>query len=132
MTNVRTVLLSTGLALATAATASVTLAAPALARGGDGVVARGTCTQGGAWKLTAKHDDGRIEVEFEVDTNRAGQTWAVRLTDNNVAFFAGNRVTQAPSGSFELRRTTGNRAGADIVRARAVRGANVCAARVTL
>lgn len=34
--------------------------------------------------LKAKRDDGRIEVELGVDSNRAGQTWATRVTDNGV------------------------------------------------
>ena len=46
--------------------------------GGSVVEARGTCTNGAHWDLKAKHNDGRIELEFEVDTNRAGQVWAVR------------------------------------------------------
>jgi hypothetical protein len=115
---------------ATALTGSVALAAPASASGGDAVIARGTCTSGGAWKLKAKHDDGRIEVELEVDTNRVGQVWSVGLTDNGVTVFSGSRTTAAPSGSFTVRRLIANRAGADVIRARAVRGTNVCAGSV--
>jgi hypothetical protein len=111
---------------------TVTLAPPATARGDDEVISRGQCTLGGDWKLKAKPDDGRIEVEFEVDTNRVGQRWKVRMSDNRVRFFAGRRTTQAPSGSFSVERRTANRAGQDVIRARAVRGDNVCAGRVTL
>ena len=32
------------------------------------------------FKLKAKHDNALIQVEYEVDTNRVGQAWAVRLT----------------------------------------------------
>jgi len=55
----------------------ITFAAPASAShgGGGAVQDRGSCHGGGTFKLQAKHDDGRIEVEYEVDSNRAGQVW---------------------------------------------------------
>ncbi len=121
------------LALTLAAVAGTVFMAPqATARGDDALVSRGQCTGAGEWKLKAKHDDGRLEVEFEVDTNRVGQRWAVRMTDNRVRFFAGRRTTQAPSGSFSVERRTVNRAGSDVIRARAVRGGNVCAGRLAI
>src|SRR3954447_26612700 len=47
--------------------------------GGDGrVVKTGSCTDGSRWKLKVKNDDGRLEVEGEVDSNTSGQTWAGR------------------------------------------------------
>jgi hypothetical protein len=126
---------TTALGLAVVTAASTTLVAPApsaTAKGGDAVIARGSCSERGDWKLKAKQDDGRIEVELEVDTNRAGQTFRVRMWDNGDRFFAGRRTTKAPSGSFSLERRTANRAGPDTVRARAVRGDNVCTGRVTV
>src|SRR5262252_162810 len=48
-------------------------ATPAFASGGGGVSASGACTNGGHFELKAKHDDGRIEMEYQVDSNRAGQ-----------------------------------------------------------
>jgi hypothetical protein len=133
MANVRKALLSTGLALVTMTSVSMTSAPSALASGGgDEVIKQGTCTQGGTWKLKGKHDDGRLQIEFEVDTNRVGQTFSVRLTDNGVTFFSGSRTTLAPSGSFEVNRLPVNRAGSDVIRARAVRGTNVCAGSITL
>src|SRR4051794_29272060 len=50
--------------------------------GGDGSRATrvaGTCTDGSTAKLKAKPDDGRLEVELEVDQNRNGVKWAVRV-----------------------------------------------------
>jgi hypothetical protein len=93
-------------------------AGPASAKDGE-VIRRGSCTGATDWKLKAKPDDGRLEVEFEVDSNRNGQVWSVRITDNGVRVFAGNRTTQPPSGSFEVERHIANRAGADNIRARA-------------
>jgi len=124
-----------GAALAlTAALAAptVVLMAPAQASGGSGVEARGTCGTGITWKLKAKHDDGRIEVEYEVDSNQVGQLWTVTLTDNNVSIFSGQRRTLAPSGSFEARVFAANRAGLDVIRARATYGSRVCSGTVSV
>ena len=102
------------------------------ASGGSGVVQRGTCTDGSEWKLKAKNDDGRIEVEWEVDSNQVGQTWSVRLRDNGTKFFAGHRTTKAPSGSFTVRDVVAGHAGDDTIRARSVHGEAVCRGSVSL
>ena len=66
------------------------------------------------------------------DRNRNGQRWTVRITDNRHLIFAGTKVTVAPSGAFEVRRLTPNRAGVDhfVAVARNTRTAEVCVARV--
>lgn len=110
----------------------MTMAAPAQAKGADVVRAHGSCTTAATWKLKAKHDAGRIEWEFEVDTNHAGRIWSVKVTDNGTAVFSGNRTTVTPSGSFSVERRTTNRSGADVLRARAARGAAICTATVTV
>lgn len=90
------------------------------AKGGrDGVQKQGKCTASSTWKLKAKPDNGRLEVEFEVDQNVNGDTWMVRLKDNGMVFFKGTRVTQPPSGSFEVKARTDNLAGTDQITARA-------------
>ena len=113
MTTART----TRIGLAVAAVAlgvGVVSSGPASASGGDrGVERRGVCGAGATWKLRAKSDNGRIEVDFEVDSNRVGQTWAVRMTDNGVIVFNGTRRTVAPSGSFSVERLVTDRAGTD-------------------
>ena len=98
-------------------------ASAALAKGGPGQIKTGSCTAASDWKLKAKADDGMIEVEFEVDSNRAGQTWHVTLLKNGTQFFSGNKVTKAPSGSFEVSRRTANPAGADTIKGRATNAA---------
>ena len=126
------------LATVTATTAALTglvLVAPAAnASGGSDVRSSGSCTIGASWKLKAKPDNGRLSIEFEVDSNRVGQTWSVRLTDNTNAIFTGTRKTLAPSGSFNVSILRPNLAGTDTIRARAVNAANgsVCAGRVVL
>src|SRR3954471_18792384 len=77
---------SLALLLALAGSASTfwgaTATASASGKGDGEVVKRGSCSAGAAWKLKAKPDDGGLQVEFEVDSNRAGQTWTVRINDN--------------------------------------------------
>ena len=91
----------------------------ASARGGD-VKATGTCTAGSRWELKAGPRNGGIETEYEVDSNRVGQSWTVRISDNGVQVFAGTRTTLAPSGSFSVSRRIANRAGTDRITATAV------------
>ncbi len=100
-------------AVALASAILLTTGAPALAKGGNDVRTAGTCQGGAHWKLKAKADDGGVEVEAEVDSNRSGQTWNWTLAHNGVAAGSGTRKTAGASGSFEVRRVTGNRAGVD-------------------
>jgi hypothetical protein len=88
---------------------------PAVAAKGTDVVRTGNCSSSSDWKLKVSPDDGRLEVEFEVDQNRNGQVWNVVLKHNGTAFFRGQRTTQAPSGSFAVRKFTRNAAGTDTI-----------------
>jgi hypothetical protein len=110
----------------------VTMAGPAQASGSDAVKAHGTCSNGATWKLKAKHDDGRIQWEFEVDAKRSGRVWSVRVRDNGTTVFSGKRTTTPPSASFSVERRTANRSGADQIRARATRGAAVCHGKLSV
>jgi len=94
-------------------------AGAAQAKGGhDREVRRaGHCSAATVWKVKAKHDDGRIEVEVEIDSNRSGQRWSVAIADNGARVFTGSRRTHAPSGSFEVERKIANRAGTDRITA---------------
>ena len=78
-----------------AATAPVAVAGTATAGDGD-VVRRGSCSGSTDWKLKAKHDDGRIEVEGEVDSNRNGQVWRWRMLHNGSVSARGRATTHAP------------------------------------
>lgn len=121
------------MALLGAAIVTTALAVPAMARDGD-VTRSGACSGISDWKLKAGHRDGRIEVEFEVDQNRIGKQWRVKLVDNGDVFFRAIRTTQAPSGSFTVRDTTRNRAGTDRIVGRAVNlnSGEVCRGVVSL
>jgi hypothetical protein len=86
--------------------------APAQAKDGD-VIKRGSCSGTSDWKLKASPDNGRIEVEGEVDSNRNGQTWRWRILHNGTVSAKGTATTVAPSGSFSVRRLVVDAAGTD-------------------
>ena len=112
--------------------AAVLLAAPAsLAKSGPRVIKTGSCSAASDWKLKVKPEDGRLEVEFEVDQNRSGDKWRVVLRHNGVKFADVVRTTKPPSGSFEVRRLVRNKSGEDRFRARATnkRTGEVCRGR---
>jgi hypothetical protein len=120
-------------ALIGALVATVASAAPAMARGNNDVIRRGACSGSSDWKLKLSPEDGRLEVEFEVDSNVNGQTWRVRIFHDGSRIFAGRRTTQGPSGSFEVRVLANNHAGTDNFRARARNLGNgeVCVGRAS-
>jgi hypothetical protein len=94
---------------------------------GREVIRSGGCADSVAtWKLKATSDDGRTEV----DSNRAGQVWSVRMGDNGHRFYTGTKTTAGASDSFTVQRRIANRAGTDQIRARATRGAATCAGSV--
>jgi hypothetical protein len=92
----------------------------------------GTCTKESTSKLKLSNENGRIEVEFEVDQNRNGVRWIVVLSHNGARIARLVRTTRPPSGSFEERVLARNRSGDDVIRARATsRSGEVCTARAT-
>ena len=94
---------------------SVAGAVPATAKDGD-VIRRGSCSGATDWKLKLSPEDGRIEVEYEVDSNLVGQTWAVRIFKNGDRDLPRQPARRSgPSGSFEVRVVTANTAGNDVV-----------------
>jgi hypothetical protein len=107
---------------------SVPLSAlPAIA--GDGDVEReGSCSRSSDWKLKLSPENGRLEVEFEVDQNVVGRKWRVVMKHEGYRFFKNRRTTTGPSGSFEVRRVINNKRGADGVTAwaRNLRSGEVC------
>lgn len=89
-------------------------ATTAFAKDGD-VEVVGSCTARSSAELKLSPENGKIEVEFEVDQNRNGQKWNVTITDNGVRVATGSATTVAPSGSFSFERVVANRAGTDKV-----------------
>lgn len=112
------------------------LAATPVSAGGGGdreVIRRGNCSGGTDWKFKVKRDDGRLEAEYEVDQNRNGDRWRVRLKHDGNRYFRGTRVTRGRSGSFEIERKVANHQGVDRFRARArnLRTDELCGGRVS-
>jgi hypothetical protein len=124
--------LSIGIAVALLAMAVMMVAAPAgFAKRGD-VRVQGSCTKSSTSKLKLSEEDGRIEVEFEVDQNRNGVRWTVRISQNGQVRARLARVTRGPSGSFEARIVAPNRRGTDRFAARATSpSGEICTARAS-
>jgi len=120
------------LGLAGVLVASVMGVGTASAKEGD-IIKTGKCSGASTWKLKLSPENGKIEVEFVVDQNVVGDTWRVAFKDNGVLVFSGRAVTQAPSGSFEIRKVIADRAGPDniVAKARNLRTDEVCRGSAT-
>jgi hypothetical protein len=114
--------------VAVAFTLPIGLAMPAQASHGghDDVRAHGRCGGAVHWRLRARHDDGRFEVEGEIDGNHAGQTWHWSFQHNGSPSAKGTRRTAGASGSFEVERRMSDLAGQDHFVFRATHGRTVC------
>ncbi|HKE54097.1 MAG TPA: hypothetical protein VKC55_04935 [Actinomycetota bacterium] len=105
------------------------------ARAGQGdVIRRGSCSRRSDWKLKLSTQDGRIEVEFEVDQNVIGDRWRVTFRHDGDVVLKAMRTTRGASGSFEVRTVEPNHAGSDALRARArnVSTGEVCVGSASL
>lgn len=120
-------------ATALVAGAVLVVPSPAMAKDGD-VIRTGSCSGAADWKLKVSPEDAGWGIEFEVDANRVGQVWRVRILDNGVLRYRGLRTTKAPSGSFTVRRTIRDMAGTDtiVARARNLASGQVCVARLAV
>ena len=92
----------------------------------DRVIRTGSCSGGADWKLKVKTDDGRLEVEGEVDSNVSGQQWRWTIRHNGSVSDRGTGTTTPRSGSFEVERKVVDLAGTDALVFRAVRDGQVC------
>ena len=110
-----------GSILIVAILAALALAVPAgiASAGNNDVIREGSCSGSSDWKLKLSPENGRIEVEFEVDQNVSGDRWRVKIRHDGDRVFRGTRTTGGASGSFEVRIVEDDRAGADTFRARA-------------
>lgn len=88
----------------------------------------GACSRASTSELKLSSEDARIEVEFEVDQNRAGVRWTVVVRRNGRVVQRAVKVTRRPSGSFTARLVTGNSAGAERFTATATRVGESCRA----
>lgn len=100
----------------------------------DRKIKRGDCSAATNWKLKAKPDDGRIEVEFEVDSNRSGQRWTYKIRHDGTVTHAGARTTTGRSGSFSVERRIRDAAGVHKISATArnARTGETCKASLSI
>ena len=94
--------------------------------GGNAVRTHGGCGGPAVWKLKAKPDDGRIEVEGEIDSNVSGQVWTWKFKHNGSVSARGTKKTGGRSGSFEVERRMANLSGKDHFVFRAEHRNQVC------
>lgn len=113
--------------------APVLAGAPAFAKDGE-VIREGNCAGATDWKVKVKPDDGRLEVEGEIDSNKNGQSWNWRIKHNGTVSASGTATTKAPSGSFSIERRMTNLAGTDtfVFRAKNPATGEICKGTVSI
>ena len=87
--------------------------------GQNDVIERGPCSDSSDWKLKVSPDNGRLQVEFEVDQNVSGDRWRVRIRHGDSVAFRGIKRTVGASGSFTVEIREGDGSGTDVFRAKA-------------
>ena len=126
----------TALAALTLSTLALPLAAMAPATASHtragAVRTHGGCGGPAVWKMKAKPDNGRIELEAEVDSNHVGQVWDWTIKHNGSTAAKGSSTTHGVSGSFTVARRMANRAGTDNFVFRAERRATGAVCRGTI
>lgn len=93
---------------------------------------RGGCSAGNTrYDFEVDRDDGRYEINFEVDSNVRGQQWRVRLFESGNRYYS-RVLTTDREGEVEAERDRSFSPGPDAFRARAVNLGNgvVCKARI--
>lgn len=94
----------------------------------------GRCSAGSEWELYVGREDGRrLEVDFEVDSDRRGEAWRVQLKNDGRVFFRGQRRTNG-AGEFDVERYTRDGRGQDriVARAKSLRTGEVCRAVIRI
>jgi hypothetical protein len=86
---------------------------------GREVEKHGQCSGSAHWELEADHEGGRLEMEFEVNAQKAGVNWKVKLSHDGSVFDALVRTTNH-EGNFEVDRYVKNTSGPDTLGARAI------------
>ncbi|MEZ5063065.1 MAG: hypothetical protein R2700_16440 [Solirubrobacterales bacterium] len=104
------------LGITTALVSLAAASAPALAEAGDDIRSAGKCSGSSTSKIKAKARDGVLEVEFEVDQNRNGVAWKVKIKDNGKVQFRGSARTKGPSGSFSVEKRIADQSGTDAIK----------------
>ena len=109
--------------------AALAVAPASSAKDGD-VIVRDRCTQRSTAKLKLSPENGRLEVELEVDQNRVGRQWKVTIRRGSTIVASTTATTKPPSGSFEVRRVIA--VGATVTARAVSRSGEVCSLRAVL
>jgi hypothetical protein len=114
---------TTKVASVAAAAILAAVSVPAAAQAGGTVdrINSGGCSGAADWKIKVSPQNGRIEVEYEVDASKRGQQWRVWMFHDGRRFARNVFTTQGLSGSFTIRRVEPNTAGGDRISAHARR-----------
>ena len=100
------VVITTLLLLAPMATSNAsTRPAPQVAR-------HGSCSGQADWKLKVAPENGRLQVEFEVQHATPGDHWQVRIKENGSPLLSIGKVVRA-DGSFDVKHRANNTTGPD-------------------
>lgn len=94
----------------------------------------GFCRAGSEWNLYVGREDGRrLEVDFEVDSERRGERWRVVLKNDGKVFHRSTRRTNQ-AGEFDIERYTRDGSGKDkiVARAKSLRTGEVCRAVIRI
>ena len=118
-------------AVALVATALPLLAPASAYASGDDARREGRCARGVEWEMRAKPDEGRFEIEVEIDADRRGQRWAWVLKHNGSVSDRGTSTTRG-GGAFEVERLAVDVSGLDTFRFKAARKGVRCVAQVSM
>lgn len=100
----------------------------------DDARARGTCSRTADWELRARASDGRLEVRFDVDSNRRGQQWIYTIRLDGTLTASGKRTTTSSGAAFRVQSTLADAPGTNRITATArnPRTREYCRAAVTI
>lgn len=112
--------------LATLGTMILAFSGPVAAKEGD-LIARGSCGGRIKTKLKASPENGRIELEYELDNAAPNEAWRILIRKNGRTILRTTRRTNG-FGDLEVRKLTSNGNGNERIEASAKRvsGGGVC------
>ncbi len=96
------------------------------------VARHGSCSAQADWKLKVAPENGRLQVEFEVQHATAGDHWQVTIKENGSQILSSGKVVR-PDGSFDVKHRANNTSGPDRFVARATNASSgeSCVGKVT-
>lgn len=93
----------------------ITLTSISLSKDGD-VIRRSNCSGPAKSKLKASPENGRIEVEYEVDNATRGQRWVIVLKKGRRTILQRTKTVNS-AGEIRVRKVTSNGSGSERISA---------------